>query len=72
MIKYPNIVGFVETSCEKEIGISDLKKNIEISIAKLEHIDDKLPETYFDIKKELEKINKDYIEYADYKFYVKG
>jgi internalin A len=66
MTKYPNIVGFVETSCEKNIGITDLKKDIEKAIAKLEHIDDKLPETYFDIKNELEKINKDYIEYVDY------
>lgn len=66
MNKYPNIIGFIETSCEKKIGIKELSKLIEMAVAKLEHIDDKLPETYFDIKKELEKINKDYIEYEDY------
>lgn len=64
--KYPNIVAFVETSCEKNVGIKELKNNIQKGIAKLEHIDDKLPETYFIIKEELEKINKDYIEYKEY------
>ncbi len=64
--KYPNIVGFVETSCEKKIGIDELNELIGKAIGKLEHIDDQLPEAYFDIKEELEKINKDYIEYGEY------
>jgi len=64
--KYPNIVGFVETSCAKDIGIAELTSQIEKAVSKLEHIDDKLPETYFEIKNELEKINNDYIEYSKY------
>jgi len=64
--KYSNIIGFVETSCADNIGISKLKNYIKKAIAKLKHIDDKLPITYFEIKKKLEDINKDYIEYKDY------
>ncbi len=64
--KYPNIIGFIETSCEESIGIAELKKCIEKAIGRLDHIDDKLPITYFKIKTNLEKINKDYIEYSDY------
>ncbi len=64
--KYPNIVGFVETSCKKNIGIGRLHKAIERSIARLEHIDDILPQSYFEIKNKLESYNGDYIPYSEY------
>lgn len=64
--KYKNIVGFVETSCHQNKGIEKLKKLITKSITHLKHIDFLLPQTYFNIKQELEKNNKDYIPYHEY------
>lgn len=64
--KYPNIVGFVETSCKKNVGIGQLKKLIRKSISKLTHIDDLVPKTYFEIKHLLEERNEDYIPYDRY------
>ncbi len=64
--KYPNIVGFVETSCAKNVGIGELKRTIRRAITQLKHIDDLLPQSYFDIKARLEEHNEDYIQYNDY------
>jgi len=64
--KYPNVVGFVETSCANNVGIGELKRMIRRAISQLKHIDDLLPQSYFDIKNRLEEHNEDYIQYDDY------
>ncbi|WP_426492208.1 COR domain-containing protein [Hymenobacter sp. 102] len=64
--KYDNVLGFIETSCSKNIGINDLKTTIANAIGKLEFIDDELPQSYFDIKLKLEETNKEYIEFEEY------
>ena len=64
--KYPNVVGFVETSCANNVGIGELKRMIRRAISQLKHIDDLLPQSYFDIKARLEEHNEDYIQYDDY------
>ncbi|MEZ4888973.1 MAG: COR domain-containing protein [Chitinophagales bacterium] len=64
--KYPNVVGFVETSCANNVGIGELKRTIRRAITQLKHIDDLLPQSYFDIKARLEEHNEDYIQYNDY------
>ncbi len=69
--KYPNIVGFIETSCRNNVGINKLQKEIEKAIAQLPHIDDILPQSYFAIKQELESCNDDYISYTDYQLLCK-
>ena len=66
MDKYKNISGFVETSCLKNIGIGRLQKALVNAVSRLEHIDDLLPLSYFDIKKQLEERNDDYIPYNAY------
>lgn len=67
--KYPNIVGFVETSCVTKAGIRDLKnKIIQAAEEKLsDHIYNLIPLSYFKIKAELQKINEDYISLSAYK-----
>ena len=64
--KYPNIKAFVETSCDNGQGIEKLTATITQEINQLEHIDDQLPLTWFNIKKELETIDLDFIPYSKY------
>ncbi len=64
--KYPNIIGFVETSCVENTGIGELKRLIKRAVGQLPHIDDLLPQSYFDIKQVLEERNDDYISYEEY------
>lgn len=64
--KYPNIVGFVETSCKQNVGIAKLKREIQKAVFQLDHIEDVLPESYFEIKRKLETHNADYLPYDSY------
>ncbi len=64
--KYPNIVGFVETSCKENQGIGELKRLVRKAVSKLNHIDNLLPESYFDIKQVLEERNDDHITVEEY------
>ncbi|MEA5452275.1 COR domain-containing protein, partial [Leptolyngbya sp. CCNP1308] len=66
--KYPNIVGFIETSCSDlgHKGIDKLKQAIQKQIAELPHVFDLLPETWFAVKAQLEALDADYIEYHQY------
>jgi internalin A len=50
-------------SCRTGEGIGRLKQTITAEIAKLEHVGDELLTTWFDVKKELEEMDKDYIPY---------
>lgn len=65
--KFPQIIDFIETDCKSGKGISELNAKIVKTISKLDHVKDKLPETYFLIKKELIQMEKDYISYSAYK-----
>lgn len=67
MDKFHQIIGFVETSCLTGDGIEDLNGIVNQSILKLPHINDKLPSFYFDIKDELESINKDFIHFYQFR-----
>ena len=64
--KYTNVIDFVETSCKKNVGINRLTKAVTEAISRLEHIDNLLPHSYFEIKSALQHNNADYIPYADY------
>lgn len=67
--KYPNIVGFVETSCKdlKHRGIDQLRREIISQIISLPHVFDVLPIPWFDVKAQLENFDVDFIEYYRYK-----
>ncbi|MEM9119214.1 MAG: COR domain-containing protein [Cyanobacteria bacterium P01_F01_bin.56] len=64
--KYPNIVGFIETSCESGQGIDKLRRTIQKQIEELPHVFDQLPESWFKVKAALEKLDADYIDYHQY------
>jgi len=60
--EYPQVVGYVWTSCKEYIGIQELKNLIKKSLNALPQIDTLLPSTYFKIKEKLEQNNQDYLE----------
>ncbi len=64
--KYPQIKAFMETSCATGTGIEALQEVVTKELSQLEHIDDQLPLTWFNIKKQLEDLDKDYISYDRY------
>ncbi|MEL6438340.1 MAG: COR domain-containing protein [Cyanobacteria bacterium J06621_8] len=64
--KYPQIRAFYEVSCKTAKGISELQEFVKQEINQLEHINDVLPLSWFNIKEKLEKIDKDYISYEQY------
>jgi len=64
--KYSIIKAFVETSCQSGEGIDVLKAVITQEVNKLEHVKDELPLGWFDLKKQLEDMDRDYIPYPDY------
>lgn len=64
--KYKTIKAIVESSCQSGKGIEPLKELIQSEIAKLEHVFNQLPLTWFEVKTKLEKMDRDYITYEDY------
>jgi len=66
---YPNIRGFVQTSCSTGEGIAKLRREIAKQIRRLPHVFDELPQSYFKVKKELEQTaqKKSYIPIEDYR-----
>jgi len=64
--KYKTIKAFVETSCETGQGLEELKAFITEEIAALEHIYDLLPQSWFTLKQQLEKMDQDYMPYTKY------
>jgi len=66
MNKYSNIKEIVEVSCVTGEGVRNLQATIAREVAHLSHIHDRLPLRWFNVKKRLEKMEQDYIPYADY------
>ena len=72
--KYPNrIRGFIETACFGDIkgepgrnGIEELKDRIAREVAKLDHVHDPLLARWFDVKRQLEEMEENYIPESRY------
>jgi internalin A len=66
--KYPNIVGFIETSATTGAGIEELKTKIAKQVDTLPHVHDLLPETWFIVKSKLEELakNKNFFTQDEY------
>ncbi|HMB93288.1 MAG TPA: GTP-binding protein, partial [Rhodothermales bacterium] len=64
--KYPAIQDFVETSCDTNEGIDDLRTVITHEVGALDHIYDELPLTWYTIKSRLEEMDEDYLPYHRY------
>jgi len=69
MRDYPNIRGFVQTSCHTGQGIAELRREIGKHVRRLPHVFDELPKSYFAVKAELEETarQKNYIPIDDYR-----
>jgi internalin A len=70
---YPNIKGFIATSCKDPPkgpkGIKKLKEMITKEVIELSHLNDQFPENWLEVKTQLEKKKEDdwdYISYEDY------
>jgi internalin A len=64
--KYPNIQAIIETSCQDNIGIDELRTAILQQIAKLKEVYDLLPLSWFEVKQKLESMPQDFISYNSY------
>nr|WP_242039802.1 COR domain-containing protein [Anabaena sphaerica] len=64
--KYPNIQDIIETSCQDNIGIDELRTAILKQIANLKEVYDLLPLSWFEVKQQLESMNEDFITYSNY------
>jgi internalin A len=65
--KYPFIREFVETDCEADIGIVDLRKNIETALTTMEHIRVSFPAEWFQIKENLSEMQEPFISFQRYR-----
>ncbi|QYX31879.1 leucine-rich repeat domain-containing protein [Sphaerospermopsis torques-reginae] len=64
--KYPNIQAIIETSCQDNIGIDELRAAIFQEIANLKEVYDLLPISWFEVKQQLETMPQDFITYNRY------
>ncbi|WP_146033967.1 COR domain-containing protein, partial [Nostoc cycadae] len=64
--KYPNIQDIIETSCQDNIGIDELRTAIFQQIANLKEVYDLLPLSWFEVKQQLESMPQDFISYSNY------
>ncbi|MBD2596211.1 leucine-rich repeat domain-containing protein [Nostoc spongiaeforme FACHB-130] len=64
--KYPNIQAIIETSCQDNIGIDELRTAIFQQIANLKEVYDLLPLSWFEVKQQLESMPQDFISYSNY------
>ncbi len=64
--RYPQIKAILETSCLNGTGIDTLKRAIAYEIGKINHVFDQLPGPWFQVKKQLEQMESNFIPYTDY------
>ncbi len=65
----PNVQGFFKVSCKEGTGIEELRRAIEKHINALPHVYDEVPESYFNVKTELEARaeSEDFIDVREYR-----
>ena len=64
--KYPQVRAIISTSCASGDGIDKLKALIAREVMRLPHVRDELLISWFNIKRRLERLDKDYIAYEEY------
>lgn len=65
--KYPNIVGFYNTSCKTGLGIKEFKNDLEKNVVKLLTVEELFPNNWFDIKRNIEECTSGEQHYLNYK-----
>lgn len=68
--KYPNILGFYNTSCQTGFGINDLKRDIERYAIKLPTVEEQFPNNWIEIKKAIEERTTGAQHYLTYEKYL--
>ncbi|MCP4151636.1 MAG: serine/threonine protein kinase, partial [bacterium] len=64
--KYPFIKGFFRLSCKTKEGIAAFFKNLRSQMAAVEHLNNLWPQSWFNVKTQLEKMKENYISYDKY------
>lgn len=64
--KYPNIVGFYNTSCKTGVGINNLKHDLEKQVVTLRTVDEQFPNNWFKIKTAIKECTSGDQHYLDY------
>lgn len=64
--KFPNVREFIESNLATNRGVEDVIREVKHNIVKLSHVGSELPQTWVDIRHELEQLNKDYISLDAY------
>ncbi|MGD1932290.1 MAG: COR domain-containing protein [Leptolyngbyaceae cyanobacterium] len=64
--KYPNICDIRETSCQSGDGIEELRAAILREVAQLHDVYNLLPLSWFEVKEQLEAMDRDFISYPEY------
>ncbi|NJO50334.1 MAG: GTP-binding protein, partial [Leptolyngbyaceae cyanobacterium RM2_2_4] len=64
--KYPNIKAILETSCQTSDGIDDLRAAIVREVGLLSDVYNLLPLSWFEVKEQLEAMDRDFISYSEY------
>jgi internalin A len=65
--KYPVIREFIKTDCGDGTGIKQLRKAIEQETDRLEHLRDAFPASWFTIKEQLARMEKNYLSFQEYR-----
>ncbi len=67
--KYPNIIGFYNTSCKTGFGVDEFKDDLAKNVIKLQTVDEQFPNNWFNIKKAIKECTSGEQHYLDYKSY---
>ena len=67
--KYPNIIGFYNTSCFSGYGIEDFKNSLQQEVVKLRTVREQFPKNWLSIKKSIEAITTGTQHYLTYETY---
>ena len=65
--KYPNIVGFYETDCKKNLGIRKLRKVVEEHLRGMEDVKKVFPAAWYRIKQELPARAANFISFDEFR-----
>ncbi len=64
--KYKGIIDFYKVSCKSRDGIDVFLKDLKKSILQVRHLSTVWPKSWFNVKNELENMEKDFIDYDEY------
>ncbi|MGB3493322.1 MAG: leucine-rich repeat domain-containing protein, partial [Elainellaceae cyanobacterium] len=66
LAKYPNIKAILETSCPANEGIDELREAITREVGEMSDVYNLLPLSWFEVKEQLEAMDRDFISYGEY------